>query len=94
MITTSYIFINLIGENMIYIILASIIFSIISVLKEKDIYYKLVPLLTIQTKVSILIILYSYIKEQPMLIDIGIFYLLLSIGGTFVISSFISRSDL
>ncbi|ABR31623.1 hypothetical protein SU69_09030 [Thermosipho melanesiensis] len=72
----------------------SIFLTILGIGCFKNIYEKIIPLLSISTKISILIILYSYYKNIPIIIDIGVLYMLLSIGGAFVITSFISRSDL
>jgi multicomponent Na+:H+ antiporter subunit F len=75
-------------------IVFSIILSFLMILSSKNIYEKLIPLLSISTKISLLIILFSYFYNLPYIFEVGIFYLLLSIGGSFIIASFISRSDI
>ncbi|MDK2885736.1 MAG: hypothetical protein PWP54_294 [Thermosipho sp. (in: thermotogales)] len=71
----------------------SILISIIFVVKSKNIYERLIPLLSISTKMSLLLMVLSYIYNLQFIFEVGIFYLLLSIGGSFIIASFISRSD-
>ncbi|MBO8160099.1 MAG: hypothetical protein H0Z24_00560 [Thermosipho sp. (in: Bacteria)] len=77
----------------IFGILLSVIFAIYFTIKGKNIFEKLIPLLSISTKISLLIIVFSFVYDLPFMFELGIFYLLISIGGAFIISSFISRSD-
>ncbi|SHH40613.1 hypothetical protein [Thermosipho atlanticus] len=74
-------------------IILSIIISIYMTFKCKNIYEKLIPLLSISTKISLLIMLLSYFYNLPYFFEVGLLYLLLSIGGSFIITSFVSRSD-
>jgi len=75
-------------------IILSVLLSFLMILKSKNIYEKLIPLLSISTKISLLIILVSFFFNLPYIFEVGIFYLLLSIGGSFIIASFVSRSDI
>jgi len=75
-------------------IILSVLLSFLMILKSKNIYEKLIPLLSISTKISLLIILVSFFYNLPYIFVVGIFYLLLSIGGSFIIASFVSRSDI
>ncbi|MBO8138930.1 MAG: hypothetical protein J7J43_06725 [Thermosipho sp. (in: Bacteria)] len=75
-------------------IILSVLLSFLMILKSKNIYEKLIPLLSISTKISLLIILVSFFYNLPYIFEVGIFYLLLSIGGSFIIASFVSRSDI
>ncbi|ANQ53003.1 hypothetical protein Y592_00370 [Thermosipho sp. 1070] len=75
------------------LILISLFISIIGIGYFKNVYEKLIPLLSISTKISILLLVYSYYSDLPIIVDVAIFYVLISIGGAFAITSFLSRSD-
>ncbi len=78
---------------MIWILALSLIFTALLLMK-RNVWDKILALSSLGVKVSVLIILYSWILKTGFLIDVGVMYLMLSGAGIILILFMMLRSGL
>ncbi|QTA37594.1 hypothetical protein JYK00_07630 [Thermosipho ferrireducens] len=80
--------------SILILILMAILLNSFMMVKSKNIWEKVVPLLALSTKISLFLLVFSFINKDKFLYDVGILYLLFGTGGGLIIASFLARSDM
>ncbi|ABV34607.1 MULTISPECIES: hypothetical protein [Pseudothermotoga] len=63
-------------------------------ISTKDRWQKLISLASFSTKISLILLLFAYMKTDSNLFDVFFFYTLLNASGIIFLSYFLSKEDL